>query len=49
MPNTPQSELTAILQGAAIAPITDRAFLRITGEDPHPLAQRYGHQFHADA
>ena len=33
MPNTPQSELTAILQGAAIAPITDRAFLRITGPD----------------
>jgi folate-binding protein YgfZ len=28
-----QSELAAIREGAAIAPITDRAFLRITGSD----------------
>src|ERR1700742_2155517 len=28
-----QSELAAILTGAALAPLTGRAFLRITGED----------------
>ncbi|MEO7027980.1 MAG: folate-binding protein [Acidobacteriaceae bacterium] len=30
---TPQSELAAILTGAAIAPLDDRAFLRIAGTD----------------
>jgi folate-binding protein YgfZ len=30
---TTQSQLNAILHGAAFAPITDRAFLRITGSD----------------
>jgi folate-binding protein YgfZ len=33
MPNAAQTELAAILHGAAIAPLTDRAFLRITGAD----------------
>ncbi len=33
MPTTPQSELTAILTGAAIVPLDDRAFLRIAGSD----------------
>jgi folate-binding protein YgfZ len=33
MPSNLQLELQAIREGAAIAPITDRAFLRITGSD----------------
>jgi len=33
MPQATQAELEAILHGAAIAPLTDRAFLRVTGSD----------------
>ena len=33
MPNSLQAELTAIREHAAIAPLDDRAFLRITGSD----------------
>jgi folate-binding protein YgfZ len=33
MPSNLQLELQAIREGAAIAPITDRAFLRVTGSD----------------
>ena len=29
----PQTELDAILNGAAVAPLDDRAFLRVTGSD----------------
>ena len=33
MPNQLQTELAAILEAAAFAPVTDRAFLRVTGSD----------------
>jgi folate-binding protein YgfZ len=33
MPNQLQTELAAILKAAAFAPVTDRAFLRVTGSD----------------